>query len=236
MSSTVKSNWGWVLVEWNGCTFQPETMKPLIKIHLTKNPDPYVRSKAGRGSFQPRDGHKILIGKWVEHPETIEYDTHEMFEEYRDWYTGCGFSKKEYFTVEITKIHLFLKHIPGEWFDPKKDYSIIEDSTITVEEFTDEDEMKTESVISTEYIRKKYDHESTTSENFHCKEKREQESFKQRRRRAQGFENPKYKLAVECMNGSKTTEWNLSRLSWVLIRTDYEWLTPDIKSFLKDCF
>jgi len=82
----------------------------------------------------------------------------------------------------------------------------------------------------------KYDHSLTTAETYHLLTEKEKGAFQTWRRRAQGLFKPLFMEAVKSLNRKKTMEWDDKRLSWVLLRDDYEWLTPEIRSILKDCF
>ena len=82
----------------------------------------------------------------------------------------------------------------------------------------------------------RYDHSLTTVDTYPLLTEKEKGAFQISRRRAQGFFKKPFMEAVKHLNRKKTMEWDDKRLSWVLLRDDYEWLTPELRSMLKDCF
>ena len=82
----------------------------------------------------------------------------------------------------------------------------------------------------------KYNHKATTVDTYHLLTGKEKGAFQTLRRRAQGLFKPLFREAVKSLNRKKTMEWDDKRLSWVLLRDDYEWLTPELRLTLTDCF
>jgi hypothetical protein len=79
-----------------------------------------------------------------------------------------------------------------------------------------------------EKIRSREDYEKLSKE--------EQGKYGTWRRNLQGIGKSKVKSALSTMNRKPAFYWNSDHLSWKLIREDYDWLTPEVRSCLKDCF
>jgi len=87
---------------------------------------------------------------------------------------------------------------------------------------------------SAEEIRKynKYDYSDS---NFNSWDENKKRSFKSARRDKQGLSNPIFR-SVASKQGLRTwAEWDVERMSFVL-KENYEWITPEIRAVLKDCF
>ena len=82
----------------------------------------------------------------------------------------------------------------------------------------------------------KYHHSKTTVDTYPLLTEKEKGAYQVWRRRAQGFFKDPWIESVKHLNRNKTMEWDAKRLSWVLLRDDYDWLTPELRSTLKDCF
>lgn len=101
------------------------------------------------------------------------------------------------------------------------------------------DEVSSTSPVATPLVASpvvRYDHSLTTVDTYPLLINKEKEAYQQWRRRNQGFSNPLYCDTVKSLNRTKTMQWDDKRLSFVLLRDDYEWLTPELRAVLNDCF
>lgn len=82
----------------------------------------------------------------------------------------------------------------------------------------------------------KYDHNATTVDTYPLLKKAEKLAYQTWRCHHQGFRSKAWRKAIKQLKREQIKKWDDIRLSYVLLRNDYEWLTPELRRTLKDCF
>ena len=113
---------GWIMFDRQKTAFHPITLKPLAKIHMTRCYDPIIRSKQSFNREWEASRYQLLCAKYVDNIIQVEKDIHKTFES--DHYIDPDGGGKEFFTVSLERFVAAVKNIPGEWYDPLKNYNI----------------------------------------------------------------------------------------------------------------